>query len=187
MKTLSRYIDGIAIVLLALGIPCIVFAVSIADSGERTRGAIENIHGIPYPEQNGSIVVTEEMAHTDIFLRESVFAKHAKIIVTFDPGNTDSLNLGVRENEFWLSYRKYPLYKKGIDKVGFQTKELTIPLTDVLQDTDQSIDLMFLAERSGGAVQWNIHAFRATVFSDMPSAAETKAYVKSILIRERAL
>lgn len=187
MKTLPHSVDGIAIVVLALLIPCALFATGIIDSGERSLGVLENIHGIPYPEQSGSLVVTEEMAHADLFLRESVFAKHVRLSVTFDPGNADAIDLGVRENEFWLSYRKYPLYKKGIATIGFQTKELDIPLSDVLQDTDQSVDLMFFAQRSAGAVTWNIHAFRATVFSDMPTAAETKAYIKSVLIRERAL
>ncbi len=187
MKKSPSIIDGIAIAILVVTIPSAIFAASVFDSGERRLGVLENIYGIPYPEQNGSIVVTEEMAHADLFLREPVFAKNAKVVVAFDPGNATSIDLGVRENEFWLSYRKYPLYRKGIDASVFQTKEITIPLTDVLQDTDQSVDFMFFAEHPQKSVEWRIHEFHASLFSDMPSLAETKAYIKSILIRERAL
>jgi hypothetical protein len=187
MSRLSYIRDGVAIGILTIAIPCAIFAVSLADVGERNLGVIENIHGIPYPERNGSILITEEMAHADLFLRESVFAKDVKVVVAFDPGNATSLDLGVRENEFWLSYRKYPLYRQGMDAPGFQTKEIAIPLTDVLQDTDQSVDLMFFADNTQGSVEWRIHAFHASLFTDMPRVAEIKAYIKSILVRERAL
>lgn len=179
--------EWVIIGVLAIAIPSAIFAVSVADTGERRFGVLETIHGIPYPQQNGSFVVVEEMAHADLFLRESVFAKYAKVVVAFDPGNADSIDIGIRENEFWLSYRKYPLYRRGVDAPVFQTKEVTIPLTDVMQDTDQSVDLMFFAEHTGSSVEWRIHEFHASLFSDMPSVPEIKAYIKSILIRERAL
>lgn len=186
MKKSPRFIDGIAIGVLTIAVPCALFASGIVDSGERPLGVLETIHGIPYPSQSSSIVITEEMAHADLFLRESVFAKEAKITISFDPGAMNAIDLGVRENEFWLSYRKYPLYRKGTDTPGFQTKELSIPLTDVLQDTDRSVDLMFFAEEPQ-AVEWRIQTFRARLSSNMPSVSEIKGYIKSVVTRERAL
>lgn len=186
MKKSPRFIDGITIVVLALAVPCALFASGIAADGERSLGVLESIHGIPYAQRSGSVVITEEMAHADLFLRESVFAKEATLTVSFDPGAMDAIYLGVRENEFWLSYRKYPLYRKGEDTPGFQTKEVSIQLTDVLQDTDRSIDLMFFAQGSQ-AVEWRIQTFRAKLSSNMPSASEIKGYIKSVITRERAL
>ena len=178
---------GVATVILGVLIPCAIFAFSVLADGERNLGVLENIHGIPYPQENGSVLITEEMAHADLFLQEPVFAKQAKLMIRFNPGNTETITLGIREDEFWLSYRKYPLYKKGIDQPGVQTKEITIPLTAALQDTNRSVDLMFFADTTNKSVQWNIHAFHASLLTDMPTFVETKKYIKSIIIRERAL
>lgn len=181
---MKHFIDWIAAGILILLIPSTLFAVSIGKSGERDIGVLETIHGIPYPIHDESIVILEDMAHADLFLKESVFAKRAHVTVTFDPKNATSIDLGIRENEFWLSYVRYPLYQKGVDTPGFQTKEILIPLTRMIQDTDRSVDLMFFTE---GSLNWRIHAFRASLESDMPTFQEAKSYIKSVLIRERAL
>jgi len=174
----------VSIILLSAILPCVIFAASLGKSGERRLGVLETIHGIPYPTSNGSIAIVEEMAHADLFLEEPVVAKVATFTIAFDAGNAEAINIGIRDNEFWLSYKKYPLYRKGVDNPGFQRKEIHIPLTTALQDTDRSVDVMLFAEKS---VQYRIHAFRARIDFDMPSTAETKAYIKSIVTRERAL
>ncbi len=179
--------NAFKILVVSVAITCAIFIFSLMKFGERSLGTLETIHGIPYPMSDGATVILEDMAHADLFLREPVLAKQAKFTVSFDPKNSESIDLGIRENEFWLSYKKYPLYRKGIDVPTLQTKEITIPLTTALQDTDRSVDLMFFTDNNGSAPEWRIQTFRASLEFDMPSVAETKAYVKSIITRERAL
>ncbi len=149
-------------------------------------GTLESIHGVPFPKFEDSIVILEEMAHADLFLRENVFAKKLTLTISFNPEDSTTLDIGVRENEFWLSYTPYRLYEKGIDPEGFQTKEIEIPLTSALQDVDRSVDLMFFSTEQA-ETKWRIHAFRATVEPIMPTMKEVKNYIKSIIIRERPL
>ena len=164
----------------------VVFGWSVALRGERDLGALESIQGIPFPKLEDSTIILEEMAHVDLFLRENVFAKKVTLTISFDPEDSTTLDVGVRENEFWLSYIPYRLYEKGVDPEGVQTKEIEIPLTSALQDVNRSVDLMFFS--SGKAdTKWRIHAFRATVEPIMPTIKETKNYIKSIIVRERPL
>lgn len=187
MKHSPTRVDGVLIGILILALPAVVFALSISHTGERTLGVVETIQGIPYPTSNGAAVIVEEMAHADLFLQESVFAKQARITVSFDPQDVSHIDLGIRENEFWLSYVKYPLYQQGIDVPGFQTKEISIPLSTAIQDTNRSVDLMFFTEAPKNAMEWRIHAFRASVQTYMPSLQEIKSYAKSVITRERPL
>lgn len=187
MKYSANMRDGIMILILSVAIPFVLFALSLTRSGERDLGELETIHGIPYPRENGSTVILEDMAHSDLFLEEPVLAKQTKFTVGFEPGNAESIDIGVRDNEFWLSYIPYPLYRKGIDPLGIQTKEITIPLSTALADTDRSVDIMIFTKSSRGMPQWRIQDIRASVEFDMPSMLDIKAYVRSVLTRERVL
>ncbi len=171
--------------VLGILIPAILYAISLTSSGERAVGVLETIQGIPYPKDSTVMRVEENLAHADIYLQEPVFAKELTMTVSFEPGNAQSVDLGVREGSFWLGYAKQPLYTKGIDPLGFQTKELHFPLTTMLQEKDRSLDIMFFA--NGEDVSWSIHRIRASVTPIVPSLQETKEYIKSIIMRERAL
>lgn len=173
--------------ILAVFISLGVFVVSVSASGSRNLGVLETIHGIAYPSHQGSTIILEDMAHTDLFLKEPVLAKQVKFTVTFDPQTAEAIDIGVRDNEFWLSYVKYPLYRKGIDPTKIQTKEISIPLSKALQDIDRSVDVMFFAEDAQSTPQWSIDEFHASVEFDMPTFSDIKSYAKSILSRERAL
>ncbi len=159
----------------------------LLSSGPRETGVLENIHGIPYPAGADGILVSEDMAHADVYLQESVLAKQATFTIAFDPKETDSIDVGVRENAFWLSYEKQPLYRKSVDPSGPQTKVITVPLTRMIQESNKSIDVMFFATSKSKPVQWSLQEFYATVDSVVPSAAEIRSFGKSILIRERPL
>ena len=177
----------ISILAGSTGILFIATFPSLASSGPRQIGVLENIHGIPYPAQGDGIVILEDMAHADVYLEESVFAKQVTFTIAFDPKSVEQIDFGVRENSFWLSYEKQPLYIKGIDPLGPQSKSISISLTRMIQESDRSIDTMFFAQEANGMPEWSIQAFHGTVDSVMPSWAETKSYIKSVLIRERPL
>lgn len=187
MKQYLYKSDLLLIVILTLVIPLVLFGCSLLKGGQRNLGVLETIHGIPYPVDNGSTVILEDMAHTDLFLREPVLAKQAMFTITFDPGNAEAIDIGVRDNEFWLSYIKYPLYRIGVDTDRPQTKTITIPLTTALADTNRSIDMMLFTEASRGMPEWRIQDFHASVEFDMPTVSEAKAYIKSVLVRERVI
>lgn len=170
------------IILLSFLIPFFIFCISLLQSGERTVKNLETIHGIPYPSDAGKIIIEEDMAHADVNLQEPVLAKQATFVVSFDPGNASSIDFGVRENDFWLSYQKYPLFRASSDQRKLQTKEITVPLSNMFQDTDRSLDIMFFADSP-----WSINAIRATVTPVLPTLQELKAYIKSVIKRERAL
>lgn len=174
------------IVILSLLVPFCIFLLSLLSSGEREIEALETIYGIPYPIIQSNTIIEEEMAHADINLHESVLAKQLHLLISFDPGNTSSIDVGIRENDFWLSYETIPLYRKGVNPVGIQTKEIDILLSDTFQETDRSLDMM-LFSKSASAPIWSIHGLRATVEPVMPSRPELVAYIRSILQRERAL
>jgi hypothetical protein len=175
------------LIALGIGIPVILFCGSLVKEGDRSFGVIETIHGIPYPVQDGSTRILEDMAHVDLFLQEPVLGKKVLVTITFDPENSDSIDIGVRDNEFWLSYIKYPLYKKGQDPKTIQTKTIEIPLSLALADTNRSVDMMIFTQSSSALPQWRIRDIHASVEFDMPSVFETKSYVKSVLMKERPI
>src|SRR3989344_7113493 len=90
------------IFVLALGglLAVVLFLGPVANSGTRDIGVIENIHGMPFtptqspPYQVGEdegVLVTEKLAHADIYLKEPVLAKELTLRITFDPKNLESL------------------------------------------------------------------------------------------------
>ena len=193
MSPLLLFLQICVGLLLAVGI----FLASLVPVGNRSIGVIENIDGIPYPVQDDSVQVTEKLAHADIFLKEPVFAKALRIRVQFDPQDLETLTVGIRENSFWLSYPAVQLYSSQDDSSVPMQKELIIPLTDKLQEADRSVDLMFFAttdttasavdEGVSDSVVWDLQSLEVETIYDMPTLAEVKDYVKSVIYKERAL
>ncbi len=194
---MSKYVSIIATSVLGIAIALLAYLIPVVSSGTRSIGTLETIHGIPFAHDGGTIIVEEKLAHTDIFLQEPVFAKQLHVLLSFEPGNTEAIDVGVREGGFWLGYAKQSLYRKGKDPDGFQTKELVFPLTTAFQEKDRSIDLMVFStsgrstsaieEADADTVSWKLHSILASTSTYMPTIEETKEYIKSIISRERAL
>lgn len=172
VRSLTAILSGVVVTALLL-------LASLLPQGLRDHGPVENIHGIPYPAEDDHIIITEPLAHADIYLNESVLAKKLVLEIDFDPGNTTGLAVGVREDPFWLSY----------DGRVPAARTVVIPLTDKLQEPNRSIDLMFFAEapRSPGEVGWELHSLSARVEYALPDWPQLRNYARSILYRERAL
>jgi hypothetical protein len=192
----KQLLKSLIIIVCGILLPLLLITPSIFSSGQRDIGTIENIHGIPFPKQDNSFYITEVMAHADIFLKEPVFPKLLKLTVTFSPGSTQSIDVGVRENLFWLSYEKINFYQASQNNsLSEITKTITIPLTDKLQEKDRSIDLMFFANSNNKAydadkpttdnTHWILHDIQAKVISTKPTNLQIKDYIKSIIQKER--
>ena len=188
--------QAIIIVLITLAIVGTV----LLSRGPRAVGTVENIEGIPFPSADDKILITEKLAHADIYLQESVFAKQLKLTITFIPLNTKKLEVGIRENSFWLSYVKQELYRKPARATSEDksiTKTVTIPLTDKLADKDGSIDLMFFASNRRSTTEenegindttlWYLQKITADIVPVLPTIPATKDYLRSIVKREKAL
>jgi hypothetical protein len=173
-----------AAALLAL----IIFFMSLIPAGERSLGHLETIYGIPYPARANVIHVDEPLAHADLYLRQPAFGKQLELTVDYIPSNIESLAVGIRENGFWLSYPQQPMYDRETtttSNLSPITSKVTIPLTDKLQEPDQSLDLMFFAE--GENPEWELVSLTARVTHDWPTYREFKDYARATLYRERAL
>lgn len=189
----------IVVMLLVGGIVVLgVFLLSLVTIGERTTSALESIHGIPYPMLDGTIRVEESLAHTDVYLREPVLAKRLVLDISFIPHIEAHLAVGVRENEFWLSYPKHTFYTAtGSQTTTVERATVVIPLTDALQDKDQSIDVMFFSlDRAGDftidagvldTTRWDLVSLNARVEYAPLTWQEIKNYVASVVKRERPL
>ncbi len=153
--------------------------------------SLENIHGIPFPHNNSNLLITEPLAHTDIKLNQSTFGRDLHLIVTFNPGNLQSLMVGIRENSFWLSYPQIPIWEAnpGVASPDTVTSAITIPLTDKLAASDQSVDLMFFATPaiSTDNTLWTLQDISLTTTYSWPTLDAFKDIIKSILYRERLL
>lgn len=193
MRRTKQIILGLGIFV---GLIAVIMVIDLTASGERNHSDIESIDGIPFPVANGTVLVEEKLAHADVYLTETTFAKALKLTVTFDPGNLTSLAVGIRENSFWLSYPKVPLWNANMDG-GMQTKTITIPITDALQDSDRSLDLMFFAQTAQSTpevdegvhdtVNWQLMGLTTTIDYATPTIAQTKNFIRSVLTRERPL
>lgn len=166
----------------------VLFLLSLVPLKKTALGPIENIHGIPYPAgQNNSVIITEPLAHADVRLGTPVVGKQLELAVTYTPQNISSLSVGVREDSFWLSYgSRQEFYRDSAP--GVRQARVMLPLTDKLQEKDQSIDLMFFAEAPEGQPPlWELQSLEVKTMLDLPSYPELRNYVGSILKRERAL
>lgn len=181
--------------LVVIGLPVCIFIASLMPVGARPVSKLENIHSIPYPvlyEGSSTIaqLVTEPLAHADVALHEPVLGKKLRLKIVYDAIHITSLAVGVREDSFWLSYaNRQPICGPPPSQSCTPNFEpevvLTLPLTDKLQETDRSIDLMFFAE--GENPQWALHQLKASVEYDIPPWPQLKNYIRSLVKRERAL
>jgi len=173
---------------MSIAATAVIFAVSLLPAGARSVGAPETTQSIPYPGVNGRVHIDEPLAHADVYIAQPVFAKQVRLTVTFIPTNIDSLAVGVRENSFWLSYQPQRLYARDQAPAGTDqpiTETVTIPLTDKLQEADQSVDVMFFTE--GSDPSWELISVQAQVEQARPTWLEVKDYARAILYRERPL
>lgn len=194
---MKSIISAIYTLLVGVGIAAIVFGVSLLPVGLRTMGPLENIDGIPYAAVGEKIVVLEKLAHMDVYLTEPVLFKRLLLTVEFDPQQLSSLDVGVREGPFWLSYPKYSLYTDRDDTSGRISRTVSIPLTDKIQEENRSIDVMFFAtsktstssedEGTEDPTHWELYDIAVSTEYAMPTMVEVKDYVRSVLKQERPL
>ncbi len=192
---MNTYVRICSLLGAGLLLVVMIFAASTAESGSRSVGIVENIDGIPFAGQAEALVISETLAHADIYLTEPVAFKALELDITFDPQELASLAVGVRGDSFWLSYPKQQIYSTDTHQSGIQSAHVIVPLTDRFQETDRSIDLMFFAqtaEESGidqginDITMWKLYNMKAHVLLVWPTYAELKDYVRSVLYRERA-
>lgn len=200
MRSHPREASWLPIIFISAGAIIVtgaLFGISLTVTGNRDISALENIDGIPFPRPDNAVLITEKLAHADIYLQEPVLAKNLRLTITFNPKHTKELAVGVRANSFWLSYPKVNIYNMATDRPGVQSRELLLPISTAIQDTDRSIDIMFFAttavstasEDEGvfDAVDWELHNLTAKTELTWPSAVEVKNYLGSIIHRERPL
>ena len=192
---------GVTLVLALL----VVTSIGIVDwakSGARNITTVETIQGIPFTVlPQGATAITESLAHADIELKESVFGKNAVVTISFIPYDITVLDIGIRENPFWLSYTRIPIYNEAKDtlpKNKVHTKTVVIPLTDKIQDSKRTIDLMLLSDtrneratdlknNRANSVYWELDNISVTVNPSIPTPSAIKDFAKSILSKERPL
>jgi len=179
----------------------VITAVTLTSQARPRIGPITNIHGIPFPVGEGpAFIITEKLAHADIYLKRPPLAQQLILTITFTPHATALLEVGIRENPFWLSYPKYVLYEKKSNASAVSspmTRMVSIPLTDKIVDQGRSVDLMFFAsspdskdtedEGTLDTTYWQLHDLTTQVEFYQPNQAELKDYLKSILTREKPL
>src|SRR3989344_4805876 len=174
----SRALKISAVVIPAVALTVLIFGVSLIGSGERRLRPVENIHGIPYARGENGIHIDEPLAHADIYIDQPVFGKELRVTVEFIPTNITGLSVGIRDNSFWLSYKKEPLYNASNLSTTHYQLQTTIPLTYKLQEPDQSIDLMFFA--AGEAPEWELVSLKAEVAYAWPTWAQFKDYTRAV-------
>ena len=191
-RTLIIMVRQILTTLKVTLIACIlVLAIVLFPRKPEPITFLENIHGIPFTQEDGQILISENLAHTDVYLSQPTLARVLSLDLTFSPGNLDSLAVGVRENSFWLSYPQINIWQSppGESIPAIVTRHVEIPLTDKLADADQSIDLMFFAVPSASASEptWTLIESNIDISYAWPSYAAVKDAIKSIVYRERLL
>jgi hypothetical protein len=195
MKRTALSVGTIGVLIAAL----ILLSTLLNSPTENAVSPLGNIKGIPFPKKT-STIVTEKLAHADIYLYESVLAKTAIITIKFTPHALEKLEMGLRENAFWLSYPKHLLYDRSKSEVSGEeaiTTTVLIPLTDKFQETDQSLDVMFFATATFGTEEineeahdttlWELHDMTVETKTTIPTWPHLQNYVQSLLRRERAL
>jgi hypothetical protein len=163
-------------------------------------GLVENSDGIPFPIVDGHPLVTEKLAHTDLYLKHSRFARSLSLTTTFTPMTITALDLGLRENSFWLSYNRINICCSSEELANpstIITKTIVIPITDKLADQDGSLDLMFFAtnptsqttedEGVNDHTKWLLNGLSVVSHPAVPDLASMRDYLRSTLTRERAL
>jgi hypothetical protein len=179
------FVNSIICIVLALIFTGAAFVHPIFYTGPVKIAPLETIHAIPYPVQGGVTSVLENLAHADVFINSPVLGKQLDVTITFNPKESTSMQIGVRNGPFWLGYDKQLLYIQGIDKKETLTKTVSFPLSASFQDTNQSIDLMIFTE--GETANWSVDSITAKVYPVWPTSSQFKDYVKSLWHREREI
>jgi hypothetical protein len=176
-----------------------LFVASLWPSGLREISRLETIQGIHFPVHQGKTIVLEPLAHFDVWLQDPVLGKRLVVTLQFVPLQTRQLAIGVRDNDFWLSYPQTVFWNSpGEESVtAVQTATVTLPLTGALQDRDRTIDVMlfadgitddsFIATPAQTTTQWEVENLTVQVEQAWPTVPQFKDYIKSILRRERPL
>jgi hypothetical protein len=125
MRTVRRIILWAAAIVLT-GV-CALIACDLTFARDATLafdgvpsplGPLETVTGVPFPREHGRAVVTEEHAHLRIPFARTGVAKKLILTVTFDPGTTDVLEVGLRKGAFWLDYERIPLHHSVLDALA---------------------------------------------------------------------
>lgn len=160
---------------------------------------LENIHGIPFPTYANQALITEKLAHTNLYLRHSRLARRLDLTVSFTPTAITSLSVGIRDNPFWLSYNKINLCCTAAELANpaVLTKTVTIPVTDKIADRDGSLDLMFFAtnptsqagEDAGvnDRTVWQLHDLSVRDEPALPDRSSLRDFIKSFITRAKPL
>lgn len=182
---------------IAGGITTLLWGASLLPHGPRSITEVTNVHGIPYELVDQEIVVTQSLAHFDVRLREPVAFKRLNLSFSFKPEKVRTVAVGVRENDFWLSYQPTVFYDAQATTDQTSSRQtISIPLTDKLQDADRSIDVLFIANNQTEAslsnetqdsTLWYLSDIQTDVVYDWPTVAAIKDYLRSIVKRERPL
>ncbi|MEX2055173.1 MAG: hypothetical protein WD972_03235 [Candidatus Andersenbacteria bacterium] len=189
----------LAAVLGGTVLTAVLFMASLWPSGLRESGNLETIQGIHYPVHGGKTIILEPLAHFDVWLHEPVLGKRLVVTLQFVPLRTRQLAIGVRDNDFWLSYPRTVFWNSTGEALvaDVQTATVVLPLTGALQDKDQSIDVMlfadgetddsFVATPAHTTTQWEVENLTVEVERAWPTVPQLKDYIKSVLERERPL
>lgn len=189
--------QALLIILVSVLILAVLILVGILKTGSRAIDPLTTIHGIPYPETEQGIIITENLTHADIKLLEPVLAKKLKLTVTFTPHEQKSIQVSIRSKAFWLSYPWVNIKDQSDNSSNSPiTKTITVPLTDKFQEPDRSIDLMFFAPTNGqtepgqgvsDTTHFLIHDIQAEVSPARPTLDQLIDYLASLFLRERAV
>ena len=181
----------------AVGIVAIGYLIALLPVGEREVAQLTNAQGMPFAPVEAGYQISQALAHFEVYLREPVLFKELQLSFSYLPLASTSLAVGVRENDSWLSYTPTVFYVADQVSGGeFQSANITIPLTDKLQATDRSIDVMFFANgqreesllhEPNDSTLWYIRDIYAEVQYAWPTKAAFKDYVRAIITRERPL
>jgi len=182
---------------LAVILVGVLFAVTLAQQGPRSASAPTDLYGVPFPIVNEATEIQSAIAHFDVNLTEPVLQKELVLSAAFSPGATKFIGVGVRSNSFWLSYDPLPLYDhRTSDGATLQTKEVHIPLTNKLQDTDRSIDVMLFTSESwpfdpatliDQPASWQLHSLDVAIANTQASPLQMADYLLGLVTRERPL
>ncbi len=186
--------------LIGLVLIILFLAANFFRSSSVAAGSLENIDGIPFPLDANRPLVTEKLAHADLYLNHSRFARRLELSITFTPLGLTGLAVGIRDNSFWLSYNKINLCCSEAELAQPNiplTKLITIPVTDKLADQDGSLDLMFFATYPNSQLtedegvydrtQWLLNNLTIINRPAWPDLSSLRDFIKSSLLRERAL
>jgi hypothetical protein len=172
----------------------IIFGWSMAKPAKVTVSNPTNIDGIAFSTSNGSILISEQLAHSDLAINRPVLASTIVISLEFIPVRINYLALGIRQGEFWLDYDPIVIFE-GNSHNEIVNFNASIPVTAALQDRDQTLDLMLIASPDAlkqpdlgvdDKTWWEIKSINISIRNELPSMSDLRNYVGSIVRRERA-